>query len=127
MPYAMIESDAWKKLRGNSIKIYLAICKRNWQSKNTGTEFIIPYSYYKDRISVSKPVFYKSLQELCENGFLERTEPGGLYKHSSKYKFSQLWATSNKPFQNNIKSQNQYKTQGGIADGKEVVTHGISI
>lgn len=128
VPYALIESDAWKKLSGNSIKVYLVICKCNWQSKNAGTEFIIPYSYYKDKIFVSKPVFYKSLKELCENGFLERTEYGGLYKNSSKYKFSQLWATTfNKPFQSNIKLQNKNKAWAGITNNKERVIHGISI
>lgn len=118
VPYLMMDSAAWKQLSGNTIKIYLAICKRNWQSKNTGTEFIIPHSCYKNKISVSKPVFYKSLKELCENGFLEKTEYGGLYKQSSKYKFSQLWDASNKTFQNNIKSQNQYMAWGGIIGGK---------
>jgi len=127
VPYVMMDSDAWKNLSGNTAKIYLEICKRNWQSKNTGMEFIIPYLYYKEKTSISKPVFYKDLKELCTNGFLERTEHGGLYKNSAKYKFSQLWTTSNKTFQNNIKTKNQYEAWGGIVDSKEAITHGISI
>jgi len=118
VPYAMIDSIAWKELSGNNVKILLEIDKRNWEAKNNGSEFIIPYSYYQSKISISKPVFYKSLKELCKWGFLEKTQPGGLLRNAAKFKFSDDWTNTNKDIVRQRTRTNAYKPQGGVIDEK---------
>lgn len=116
VPYPMIESDSWKRLSGIIVKLYIEILKRNWKSKNDCVEFIIPYSYYKDRIPISKPVFYKSIRELVNGGFLEKTELGGLFGKAAKYKFSNEWTNTNRKIVEKRIRRNSYRTLACIGN-----------
>jgi hypothetical protein len=107
VPYVMMDTEAWKNLSGNAIKIYLEIHKRNWEGIKYGEEFIMPYGYYRDKTGISKPAFYKILKSLTEQGFLEKTEHGGLFGKASKYKSVEGWKTNNKGLQ----KKNQEITQ----------------
>lgn len=60
--------------------------------------------YYGKTTGISKPAFYKILKSLTEQGFLEKTEHGGLYGKASKYKMMEGWKVPNKGLQN--KNQN---------------------
>ena len=114
VPFVMMTSEAWKKLSGNAVKIYLEIYKRNWQSINYGEEFIMPYGYYRDQTGISKPVFYRILKSLTEEGFLEKTEHGGMYGKASKYKAVERWKETNKELQKKKQYRNRYQPWGGV-------------
>lgn len=88
----MIESPAFMNLTNPARVAYLLLkaqCNKYGQN-----EVKYPYSHaekYMDRHT-----FQNAIRQLIENGFIEKSSYGGLYRRTNVYKFVEAWRKQNK-------------------------------
>lgn len=83
----MIQSPAFKQLTNASRVAYLLL--KAQINKSDQREVIFPYGQaeaYMDR-----KTFARSIRQLCELGFIEKSDFGGLYRRTNVYKFTEEW------------------------------------
>ena len=80
----MLENTAWRSLNGNSIKIYLEICRRYNGSNNGNISF--SYNEGVDLFGMGKSTISRSLKQLELFGFIKRNKVGTfLEKKATSY------------------------------------------
>ena len=77
LDFATLVSPAWRNLNGNSIKIYLEICRRFNGSNNGKISF--GYNEGVAIFGVGKNTVSKALKQLIEFGFLKRSRRGTFF------------------------------------------------
>ena len=83
----MIRSPAFKKLSNASRVAYLLLkaqCKESGQR-----EVIFPYSDAERYMK--RKTFARSIKQLTELGFIEKSSFGGLYRRTNVYRFTEGW------------------------------------
>jgi len=97
VPNVMIESEAWRQISGNAVKVYLIMCRVGYGSK------LRFYTKYNDieKTGIDRHAIKKIIAELVDCGFIEVITRGG---HNGKtwnknlYRFSDLWKSCTKTF-----------------------------
>lgn len=83
----MIKSRAFKKLSNASRVAYLLLkaqCNESGQR-----EVIFPYSHAEDYMN--RHTFGRSIKQLVEMGFIEKSDFGGLYRRTNVYRLTEGW------------------------------------
>lgn len=100
--FDMINSEAWKSLKGNSIKVYM-IMRSKYKRKILKGKII---STNKENISISckesglsQKTFEKAIDELITSGFIKvnQYKPQGGFKTIIIYGFNDQWKYYNTP------------------------------
>lgn len=100
--FDMINSEAWKSLKGNSIKVYM-IMRSKYVRKIIKGQIV---STNKDNISISykeavlsQQAFEKAIDELIASGFIKvnQYKPQGGFKKLIIYGFNDQWKYYNTP------------------------------
>ena len=95
LPFVMLETSAWRSLNGNSIKIYLEICRRYNGSNNGNVSF--SYNEGVKIFDMSKGTVSRSLKQLEEYGFIKRHKTGTFYGRKATTFFITSETTNGKP------------------------------
>ncbi|PJI08319.1 MULTISPECIES: hypothetical protein [Clostridium] len=102
MYFDMLNSEAWKALKGNSIKVYMFM-RSKYKRKIVNGQVI---STNRDNISISykdtrlgQKAFEKAIDELIASGFIKVIEykPQGGFKKIIIYGFNDQWKYYNTP------------------------------
>lgn len=83
----MIQSPAYKKLTNASRVAYLLLqaqCNKRKQQ-----DVIFPYSHAAEYMN--RHTFARSIKQLVELGFIEKSDFGGLYRRTNVYQFVNKW------------------------------------
>ena len=83
----MINSQAFKNLSNPARVAYLLLkaqCNKFGQNE-------VKYPYSHAQTYMDKKTFNKALKQLTENGFIEKSSYGGLYRRTNVYKFVEAW------------------------------------
>lgn len=100
--FDMINSEAWKSLKGNSIKVYM-IMRSKYVRKIIKGQIV---STNRDNISISyketglsQQAFEKAIDELIASGFIKvnQYKPQGGFKKLIIYGFNDQWKYYNTP------------------------------
>lgn len=84
---AMVNSAAYKKLSNPARTAYtLLLCQCNEPGQR---EVIFPYSHAE--AYMKRDTFSRSIKQLIELGFIEKTDFGGLYRRTNVYRFVDGW------------------------------------
>jgi len=87
LPRKMLRSEIWKDLNPASKLFYIHL-KGKYNGSNNG-EIRLHYSELKGVKGISSPsTINKAIKELEEKGWIERKEPGGLYRRPNKFLFT---------------------------------------
>ena len=110
LPFHMLENTAWRSLNGNSIKIYLEICRRYNGSNNGDVSF--SYNEGVDLFGMGKSTISRSLKQLEEFGFIKRNKVGTFIRRQASTYFITNERTDNTPptsdWKNFLSVSNQY-------------------
>ena len=87
MEMAMLKSKGWESL-GNASRVAYLHLKAETFSPNP--QQITLLHREMERI-MTHPTFAKAIRELEKNGFIERTQHGGLYRRRNVFKLSEGW------------------------------------
>lgn len=83
----MIKSEAFKKLTNAARVTYLLLkaqcCKPNQVEVKFPYTDALPY--------MNKHTYSRSIKQLIELGFIEKTQEGGLYRRTNIYRFVESW------------------------------------
>ena len=77
IPYAMARSEAWRSLRGSSIKIYVELRSR-YHGGNNG-KLTLSMDEAARLLGVSKSTVQSGIAELIDKGFVKMTKRGHWY------------------------------------------------
>lgn len=83
----MINSQAFKNLTNPARVAYLLLkaqCNKFGQNE-------VKYPYSHAEVYMDKKTFNKAIKQLIENGFIEKSCYGGLYRRTNVYKFVDNW------------------------------------
>lgn len=84
---AMVKSVAYKKLSNPARTAYtLLLCQCSEPGQR---EVIFPYSHAEDYMN--RHTFARAIRQLCELGFIEKSDFGGLYRRTNVYRFTEDW------------------------------------
>ena len=91
-PFVMIYKDMlkhpkWQKLKATSMVAYIYI--KSKAITNNQEEIFL--SFKEMEPVMTHPTFFNALTELENNGFIEKTQFGGLFKKRNKFKLSDNW------------------------------------
>lgn len=89
IPFAPIFKDVlskpeWKSLSRSEKLIYIYI-KANYNGRNNGE---IPFTYLSVKGEFASATISKALKGLIRNGWIEKTEHGGLFRYYCLYKLT---------------------------------------
>jgi hypothetical protein len=87
LPYVLLQSEAWRSLRGNSIKVWLEIRSR-FNGGNNGS-LSLSLDEGARLLGIGKATVSRALKELQTKGFLEMTKQGQWYGRQAT-----LWRTT---------------------------------
>ena len=77
LPYQQLKSKAWRRLSGNSIKIYLELCTR-FHGANNG-DLSLSYIELINLFGMSRSTISNSFKELEQMGFIKKNKIGTFY------------------------------------------------
>lgn len=80
----VVARPEWRKLSHSSQLIYIYL-KLGYTGANNG-QITMPYSTIEDMFSSS--TISKALQELVSSGWIEKTDPGGLFRRSTRFRLT---------------------------------------
>jgi hypothetical protein len=83
----MVRSPAFHRLTNAARVAYLLL--KNEVNKPKQTNVIFPYESAKTYMD--KRTFTRSIKQLCELGFIEKSDFGGLYRRTNVYRFIENW------------------------------------
>jgi len=87
LDYPLLESASWTSLSFQACWVYIQLKK---QFKGDDSKLILPYT--KVRKQMSRLVFYRSIQELVDNGLIRRVSQGGLVpRRPTVYALTEAW------------------------------------
>jgi hypothetical protein len=87
VPRKMLKLEEWKNLSPAAKILYIHL-KTKYNGSNNG-DIYLHYSELKGiRGLSSHSTISKALKELQDKGWVEKTEMGGLYRHSNKFKLT---------------------------------------
>jgi hypothetical protein len=89
----MLKSDAYKKI-SNASRVALLLLRAQLKNHEQ-TEVNFPYSHAQ--AYMKKNTFARSIRELVEMKFIEKTQSGGLYRKTNSYSFTDGWEAYKKP------------------------------
>jgi len=90
LPHIMVISPAFRSLRGGSIKVLIELCDR-YNGRNNG-EIHLGCGAIAKTLHMSKATVHRSLIELAEKGFIERTAEGNWYERKAA-----TWRLTHRP------------------------------
>ena len=83
----MVASPAFKKLTNASRVAYMLL---KAQCREAGQrEVIFPYGHAEPYMN--RNTYSRSIKQLVEFGFIEKSDLGGLYRRTNTYRFIELW------------------------------------
>jgi len=85
LPRKTLNSDEWKNLSPSAKLVYISI-KKNFNGSNNGK---ISFKYSESDFAPATTS--KALKELIENGWIEKTQHGGLFRYFCLYKLTGLY------------------------------------
>lgn len=85
--HAMLDGTAWRNL-GNPARVAYIHIKRKCFSSNPGE---LTFTYEEAEQLMTRETFARAIKELEENGFIERTQRGGLYRKRNFFRLSDEW------------------------------------
>jgi len=94
-PYVMIEqkmlkSEAWRRIGNASRVAYIHIRARFFWPPSGEQELL-----HKDMEEImDHKTFAKAIRDLEKNGFISRSQQGGLYRRRNKFRISEEWKVS---------------------------------
>ena len=83
----MIKSAAFQKLTNASRTAYLLL--KAQVKENGQREVVFPYTHAQPYMN--RHTFSRSIKQLVELGFIEKSDFGGLYRRTNVYKFTEGW------------------------------------
>jgi hypothetical protein len=83
----MIKSPAFKKLTNASRVAYLLL-KAQCNNRDQ-REVVFPYSHAEDYMN--RHTFARSIKQLVDLGFIEKSDFGGLYRRTNVYRLIEDW------------------------------------
>jgi hypothetical protein len=83
LPHAVIQSDAFESLSGNSIKLLVQIASQ-YKGRNNG-QLTASFGVLKEKGWKSKTTLARCIQELIDAGFIVKTRQGSYPKTLSLY------------------------------------------
>ena len=95
LPFIMLENTTWRSLNGNSIKIYLEICRRYNGSNNGNVSF--SYNEGVELFGMGKSTISRSLKQLEVFGFIKRNKVGTFFGRKATSYFITNERTNNTP------------------------------
>jgi len=95
LPFNMLENNAWRSLNGNSIKLYLEICRRYNGSNNGNISF--SYNEGVELFCMGKSTISRSLKQLELFGFIKRNKVGTFFGRKATTYFITNERTDHKP------------------------------
>jgi len=81
---ALLQSKEWKELSVSQMITYIYI-KKNYNGGNNGE---IPLAYSELRSVFAPATLSKSLKDLINKGWIEKTKHGGMYRYQCLYKLT---------------------------------------
>jgi hypothetical protein len=83
----MIKHDSFKQLTNAARVAYMLLQAQ--KTSNGDTEVIFPYTHAEQWMN--RHTFSRSIKQLIELGFIERSSFGGLFRRTNQYKFIEDW------------------------------------
>ena len=83
----MIKSPAFKKLSNASLVAYLLL--KSQCNESGQREVLFPYGDAEKYMK--RAIFARSIKQLAELGFIEKSSYGGLYRRTNVYRFMEGW------------------------------------
>jgi hypothetical protein len=83
----MIASSAFKKLTNAARVAYLLL--KAQVNKRGQRKVVFPYKHAEPYMN--RHTFSRSIQQLVELGFIEKSDFGGLYRRTNEYQFIEEW------------------------------------
>ena len=77
MPYNLLKSEAWRSLKGSSVKVFLELRAR-YNGHNNG-DLSLSYAEAARILGIGKSTVKSAYAELTEKGLLRRSSPGSWY------------------------------------------------
>jgi hypothetical protein len=96
----MLNTDAWKQLSGNAVKVLVELCQLNNGSNNGGIFLSAREAAFRCRQSINTSA--KCLQELVDTGFVDIVEKGAF---SRKTKTATTYRLTWLPVGNEVTAQ----------------------
>jgi biotin operon repressor len=93
LPYYMLKSEAWRSLKGNSVRIYLELHMR-FNGKNNGMLYL-GMDKIAELLGVSKSTVHNAFKELQQKGFIVKIKPGQWIRGQAAE-----WRLTSKPYKN---------------------------
>lgn len=90
LPHTMVISEAFRALRGGSIKVFIELCDI-YNGRNNG-EIHFGSGSNANKLHMSKSTIFRALNELVEGGFIERTTAGNWFE-----KKAATWRLTHRP------------------------------
>jgi hypothetical protein len=88
----MINHDSFKQLTNAARVAYMLLLA---QKKSTSdNDVIFPYSHAEPYMN--RHTFSRSIKQLIELGFIERSSFGGMYRRTNQYRFVEDWRNGRK-------------------------------
>ena len=101
LTYIMLKSDAWRRLNGNSVRVFLELHMR-FNGANNG-ELFIGMDQIAARLGISKSTVSGAFKELQEKGFIVKVKDGKWVRGQAAE-----WRITNKPT-NKLPATNDWK------------------
>ena len=87
LTHNMIESEAWRSLSGNAIKVYIMLLRK----RNGANDRDLSLTYRELQGYLSVATFRKCMIALVEAGFIDLVRKGGLQKQCNIFGISERW------------------------------------
>jgi hypothetical protein len=90
IPYPMLQSDAWRSLNGNAVRLWVELRGR-YNGKNNG-DLSVSHDEAVDLLAIGRATVGRAFGQLEDRGFIRKTRQG-----SRRGRLATTWAITDRP------------------------------